>query len=43
MHIGDTNLNLSLKCQDIEQVESFKYLGVTIDQNLTYNVHVENQ
>ena len=42
MHIGDTNLNLSLKCQDIEQVESFKYIGVTIDQNLTYNVHVEN-
>ena len=42
IRIGDTNLNLSLKCQDIEQVESFKYVGVTIDTNLTYNVHVEN-
>ena len=31
-----------IHCQDSEQVESFNYLGVANDQNIAYNVHVEN-
>ena len=33
-------LNLSLCGAKIEQVTSFKYLGVTISQDLSWNLHI---
>ena len=41
-HLSQSTLNLYLDNQVIEQVDSYKYLGVTIDQNISFNIHVEN-
>ena len=41
-HISDPKLNLTLHDQVIVQAESYKYLGITLDQNLTFSIHVEN-
>ena len=41
-HLSQSTLNLSLDNQVVEQVDSYKYIGVTIDQDLSFNIHVEN-
>jgi hypothetical protein len=41
-HVMEKTLDLSLHGQEIEQVKMYKYLGVTIDEDLTFNIHVDN-
>ena len=38
----NTNFELSLNGQVINRVDAFKFLGVTVDQNLTWNQHINN-
>ena len=40
-HIVDTNLSLDLEGDEIEQVSSLKYLGVIMDENLTYKEYMD--
>ena len=35
-------LTLSIKEEVVEQVPSFKYLGITISQNLSWSLHIGN-
>jgi len=36
---NDNRLDLKIDCATIEQVDKFKYLGVMLDENLTYKYH----
>ena len=36
------NIQLSVNCKYFEGVKSFKYLGVTVNENLTWSEHIEN-
>ena len=35
-------LRLYIQGQEIEQVNSFKYLGITLDSKLHWNLHMDN-
>ena len=35
------HLNVKFKEQQLSQVKSFKYLGVTVDNNLKWDIHIE--
>lgn len=37
----DTSIT-ACNCADIEFVEKFKYLGLTIDQNMSWKTHINN-
>lgn len=37
-----TNLHLNIGGQDIEEVEEFRYLGFTIQSNLTHSIHIDS-
>ena len=37
----EPKLNVKIKEQQLSQVKSFKYLGVTVDENLKWDVHIE--
>lgn len=40
-HAHDCNATIC-DCQDIEQVASFKYLGVTLDEKMNWDIHINN-
>ena len=41
-HLGDQNLNIRLDAEQVSQVDSLPYLGVTIDPRLNFNNHISN-
>lgn len=36
------NIQLSVNCKYFERVKSFKYLGVIVNENMTWSEHIEN-
>ena len=41
-HLRDQAISLNVSNQPVSQSEGLKYLGVFIDQNMTFNTHIEN-
>jgi len=41
-HLMETFLDLSLHSQEIEQVKVYKYLGITFDEDLIFNIRIDN-
>ena len=37
-----SNLDISVNNNMIEQVDHFNYMGATLDQNITWNPHLDN-
>ena len=42
IHKNNCFLNINCKCQQLEEVESIKYLGLTIDNRLRWTPHIKN-
>lgn len=41
-HARDCNRPTNCKCEEIENVTHFKYLGVVIDKDLSWKIHIDN-